>query len=91
MRDDFPRAPTGGFGRIGVAVSVGDSQQGLSASDMGSSFSLGATDAPKPESLLVGKVSQRVYLAAGHRRASRTSREACSLLHICQNIYAHDK
>src|SRR5215218_3680715 len=50
MRDGFPRAPSGSPGRIGVAVSVGDGEQGFSASDMGSRFSLRATDAHKPES-----------------------------------------
>src|SRR5215216_4598056 len=91
MRDGFPRAPSGSPGRVGVALSISDSQQGFSASDMGSRFSLRATDAHKPESLLVSELSQRVFLAAGHRQASRTSREACSLIHIWQNIYAHDK
>src|SRR5215217_841862 len=62
MRDGFTRAPTGGFGRIGVALSISYSQQGFSASDMGSRFSLRATDAHKPESLLVSELSQRVLV-----------------------------
>ena len=91
MRDGFTRVAPRGFGRIGVALSISDDEQGFSASDMGSRFSLRATDAHKPDLLLVSELSQRVFLVAGHRQASRTSRVACSILHICQNIYAHDE
>jgi len=73
MRDGFPRAPSGSPGRIGVAVSVGHGEQGFSASDMGSRFSLLATDAHKPDSLLVSELSQRVFLATSHRQVSRKS------------------
>ena len=69
-RDGFPGTATGGFGRVGVALSVGDGKQGFGTSDMRGGLSLGASHPHQPVAFVVGEWPERILLAAGHRKAS---------------------
>jgi len=69
-RDCFPGAASGGFRRVGVALSVGDGEQGFGTSDMRGGLGLGASHPHQPVAFVVGEWPERIFLAAGHRKAS---------------------
>lgn len=68
--DGIPRAMPGGFGRCGVAFTIGHGQKCLGPSDVGSGLGVGAADANEQLAFVVGERSEGIFVAARHRHSS---------------------